>query len=98
MTRFKNIEEALRNKIQELESRIENEYVLKSNYMEILAENENMVNIFKNELNEKEERFHSEIRQKQAFYEEKFNKDLELIQGNAQSKLKKKNLIDGYFN
>lgn len=83
--KFKSVEETLRTKIQELENKIENDYIIKADYLKVLNDNENMVELFRKELDEKEERFHNEMLEKQMFYEEKFNKDLELIQGNAQS-------------
>lgn len=97
ITKFKSIEETLRTKIQDLENKIDNDYIIKTEYIKVLNDNENMVELFQKELNDKEERFHEEILQKQSFYEEKFYKDLELIQGNAQSfipKMFQKNLFN----
>lgn len=85
LQKSKQSEERLKNSLNELEKRVNNEYLQKSEHYQIVADLETLIETLKNEIEEKENTFHQEIMKKQGFYEEKFAKDLELLQNNAQS-------------
>jgi len=68
----KNIEEILYEK--------EQNFLRKSEHFQLVGEFEELIQEIKKENEGKEERFHCEIMQKQRFFEEKFAKDVEIIE------------------
>lgn len=77
---LKSENERLKKIIEEVSMDISINYVKKAEHIKVVNELEQFIEDLKKDLDDKDEKFHQELMQKQKFFEEKFQRDVELIQ------------------